>query len=81
MNEKQAQNDLRQRFNRAYDKYKVAGVLGSHTLEELQTLIAGECWMDGADFKIAVQTSEAYQNTESARHYLRMAFNYEEGCK
>lgn len=76
---KKVQNALNARFSTAYAKYMTAGSLGNMSLEELQTLIAGECWMDGAEFETAIKVGEAYRDVDSARHYLRHAFNYEAG--
>ena len=68
---------LEQDYEEARAAAEEAG-LQSLSLAQLQQLIAGACWDDGADPEVAIETSQAYDTVDAARHYLVQAFGYKE---
>jgi len=77
---KQTQHEFRLRFYEVYEKYKTKQSLEGLDADELRILIAGECWMDGADWNVAMElkTSDLYSDTRIARNYLVDAFDYKD---
>jgi hypothetical protein len=70
-------DDISSKWEAARAAYEEQG-LNSLSLDQLQTLIVGECWADGAEPEIASECATPYNSVETARHYLVQAFSYKE---
>lgn len=70
------QHAFRHTFNNTYEKYKQIGIRGL-SLKELQTLLIGEYWMDGASWEVANESGNSSNDPESIRETLKNVFNYQ----
>jgi hypothetical protein len=63
------------KYETARSAYEENG-LDSLSLDQLQDLIVGECWADGAEPEIAATCGTPWDSLECARNYLVQAFKY-----